>query len=647
MEKVIMVNITIDGNSLQVPDGTTVLEAARSAGIKIPTLCDHPELTPYGGCRLCLVEVEGARTLQPSCTLPASNNMIVRTNTDRVQSARKFVLTLIFSERNHFCPFCQVSGGDCELQNAAYAEGMTHWQLPPNWTPYEVDASNPYFVLDNNRCILCRRCVRACGELVGNFTLGFEERGARSFLVADLGVPLGQSTCVSCGTCVQVCPTGAIIDRNSAYRGRVTDVQTQSTICVGCSVGCGINVITRDNGVVRIDGNWDAEVNGGLLCKVGRFLPMEESRERITTPLVRKDGKLKAATWDEALNVVASHMKALAGFNGTGIAAAASDRLSAEALHLFKTIFADGLHSDMVTTLDGSSTAASSDLADELGKSYEGSLSSLQEADCVVVAGTDLLEENPVAAYFIKRILPMGVNLVVVDSNPNQLDAFAVCTLKAKKGTENDVLAGVLAAANQDAAGLQAAAGKSGIAAATLEEAARLVAGASKPAIVFGKSISPRAANDLAGKVNGAVLNARPEANSLAAAQYRLEKSFQFGARKAAYIAIGDEEPTQRLVQELGKAEFLVVQASYVSLLTAAANVVLPVATWLEQAGHFVNIDGHVQEAACVIAPAEDVWANQKVFEALAGCLGVSVNGGAWKEALSQRVPAVALQGLN
>ncbi len=205
-----MVNITIDGKTLSVPEGTTVLQAARSADIHIPTLCDHTELKPYGGCRLCLVEVEGARTLQPSCTLPVSNNMVVKTATDRVKAARKFVLTLIFSERNHFCPFCQVSGGDCELQNAAYAEEMTHWQLQPNWQPYPVDASHPYFVLDNNRCILCRRCVRACGELVGNFTLGFEGRGARNLLVADLGVPLGESTCISCGVCVQVCPTGAL-----------------------------------------------------------------------------------------------------------------------------------------------------------------------------------------------------------------------------------------------------------------------------------------------------------------------------------------------------------------------------------------------------------------------------------------------------
>ena len=247
-----MITVTIDGKQLQVPEGTTVLRAAQSAGIDIPTLCDHPHLTPYGGCRLCLVEVEGARTLQPSCTLPVSNNMVVKTDTKKVKDARSFVLTLIFSERNHFCPYCQVSGGDCELQNAAYGEGMTHWALQPNWQPYPMDASHPYLIMENNRCILCRRCVRACGELVGNYTLGFEERGARSILVADTGVPLGESTCVSCGVCAQVCPTGAIIDRWSAYRGHDEQIDKTQTICVGCSVGCGIEVFTRNNNLVRI-----------------------------------------------------------------------------------------------------------------------------------------------------------------------------------------------------------------------------------------------------------------------------------------------------------------------------------------------------------------------------------------------------------
>jgi NADH dehydrogenase/NADH:ubiquinone oxidoreductase subunit G len=412
-----MVNVTIDGKAIQVPEGTTVLNAAKAAGITIATLCAHPELSPYGGCRLCVVEVEGARTLQPSCTLPVNNNMVVHTDTEKVHEARKFVLTLIFSERNHFCMYCQVSGGDCELQNAAYSEGMTHWALSPNYQPYAMDASHPYFVLDNNRCILCRRCVRACGELVGNYTLGFEERGAKSLLVADLGTPLGQSTCVGCGTCLQVCPTGALIDRQSAYHGRETQVEHTQTVCVGCSLGCGLDVLSRDNHLVRVDGDWDAPVNDGLLCEVGRFHPIADDRERIDTPLVRKNGALKAATWEEAFDVIASQVKA-----GKDVAALASTRLPVEALSTFKQVFSDHLHSDMVTSLEeGAATAASSAVAVEMGQPFESSLEALKQADVVVTVGVDLTADHEVASFFIKRALPEVAKLVSID--PQTRDA--------------------------------------------------------------------------------------------------------------------------------------------------------------------------------------------------------------------------------
>ena len=377
-----MIKLSIDGKSIQVPEGTTVLRAAEQAGIDIPTLCDHPELTPYGGCRLCVVEVEGAKALQPSCTLPVSENMVVRTDTERIQEARKFVLTMIFSERNHFCPYCQVSGGDCELQNAAYGQGMTHWDLQPNWQQFPVDASHPYFILDHNRCILCRRCVRACAELVGNFTLGFEERGAKSFLVADLGVPLGESTCVSCGTCVQVCPTGAIIDRESAYIGKETEVEHNKTICVGCSIGCGIDVQTRDNRLVRIKGDWDSTINSGVICEVGRFHPVNDDGERVLTPLQKKNGELKAINWEEAFSIVTNLLNENKSKKNLAIA---STRLSADDLYAFGEIFDKHLGFDVVTsTENGSTTRLVRKYSETSQNVFKGNLESIEESDCII-----------------------------------------------------------------------------------------------------------------------------------------------------------------------------------------------------------------------------------------------------------------------
>ena len=663
-----MVSLTIDGKAIQVPEGTTVLRAAEQAEIHIPTLCDHPELTPYGGCRLCLVEVEGIRTLQASCTLPVSNNMVVHTDTERVKAARRFVLTLIFSERNHFCPFCQVSGGDCELQNAAYAEGMTYWPLQPNWQPYEVDASHPYIIIDHNRCILCRRCVRACSDLIGNFTLGFEERGANSFLVADLGVPLGESSCVGCGACLQVCPTGAIIDRASAYHGKETQVEKHPTVCLGCSVGCGIDVQTRDNKIVRIEGDWMAVVNGGVICKEGRFVPLFEERQRIHTPLVRRDGKLVAATWDQALEVVAKELKPLVGQSGNGVAAAVSSKLSAEELYQFKQLFAGGFKSDTVTSLEeGSYTAATSKVQEDLGKSFEGKLSALDTADCVVTVDFDITKSHEVAGFFVKRRLPTETKLVIVDTEHNLMEDLAAAVLKSKGENSIEMLHGLTAAVVKLGLGktkismdansvLESAAQKTGLSAEAFLSAARIIGEAKQPVFIYGKKIAgassealkalielAKATGGLTEKYSG-LLNPKGKANSLAAAQYELDKPFAINGHKAAYVILGEDEPTQKLIQSLTKIPFLVVQASYSSQLTANAHVVLPTTIWSEVEGHFLSFDGILQKAEKVINPAEDIRSNQVVFEDLGARLKLKLDEKGWKDELTADLPVLAVR---
>jgi len=653
--------VTINDKTIEVPQGTTVLKAARAAGIEIPTLCDHEALEPYGGCRLCLVEVQGARTLQPSCTLPVNDGMVVKTESEKISQARKFVLTLLFSERNHFCPYCQVSGGDCELQNAALHEGMGNWPLSPNWQRYPVDASHDYFVIDHNRCILCRRCVRACGELVGNFTLGFEERGAKSFLVADFGIPIGESSCVSCGTCVQVCPTGAIIDRASAYRGKTKDVEHHDSICVGCSVGCGVDVITRNNAIDRIEGNWSAAVNGGVLCKVGRFLPVDEKRERITKPLVRKGDALQPATWEEALETIASHLKPLKGKDGNGVAAMASTRLPAEALYAFKDLFSRGLGSETVTsTEEGVPTAMSASLADELGGPFEGHLGSLQSADCILNIGVNLADNHEVVGFFVKRILPAGVKLITVDPESNPLEPQADLFVHPRVGSDAELVAGISAAILKlglakkasslpVAESLAKAVEKTGISAESIESVAAMLAAAKRPAIVFGKGITGQSSSaalkalvELAGLVGATLISTKGQANSVAATQYHLDKPLQANGHQAAFILMADDMPTKRLIQKVENVSFLAVQSSYTSQLTAIADVVLPAANWAEQEGHFVNLEGRVQLANQTITPPEGTWTAEEALAALAERLGLKIEGD-WQVELKKRASAVAI----
>ena len=628
-----MVNLTIDGKIIEVKEGTTVLNAARQAGVEIPTLCDHPQLTPYGGCRLCLVEVEGARTLQPSCTMPVSNNMVVKTDSEKIREARKFVLTMIFSERNHFCPYCQVSGGDCELQNSAYDEGMTHWPIQPNWKPYPVDASHPFIVLEHNRCILCRRCVRACGELVGNFTLGFEERGADSTLVADLGLPLGESSCIGCGTCVQVCPTGALIDRWSAYQGKETEVDVTKTICLGCSVGCSMDVLTRDNRLVRIEGDWEGKINQGVICEVGRFFPFNEQRDRILTPLVRKDGNLKAATWDDAVSVAAGLAKS------GKVAAVASTRLSMEALQAFKEVCESLGVASVASTEEGLATQAAVSYAKKSGKPFESKLEEIKDSDCFLVLGEDVTKDHQVVSFFVKRAIPAGTPVIQVASHPSGLDNFANFSFHVDEGKTADFVneLGNLLKAND--ADFESSAKKFGVSASALKDAVEVMTGSADLGIVFGSRSDTagsellEAAVSLASHANGKLVTTKGNINSLGAVQLGVNNLVELKDADVVLLALGDEELTQQFMKKFEKAKNLVVFSSYVSPLTASAEVVLPVANWLEQGGHFVNFDGHVLEAKAALAADEGIFSNVDTFNKLAAHLDLNISTN-WKDAV-------------
>ncbi len=662
-----MINLKINGQDIQVAEGTTVLRAAEQAGIHIPTLCDHKELTPYGGCRLCIVEVQGFRVPIASCTLPASEGMVINTNSEVLQKSRKQILALLFSERNHFCPFCQVSGGDCELQNAAYAEKMTHWPMQPGWNNFVVDTSHPYFVLDNNRCILCRRCVRACAEITGNFTLSVAERGAASIVVADANVPLGESSCVKCGMCVQVCPTGALIDRTSAYQGLQENVTEIKSVCVGCSVGCGITLKVRDNRIVKIEGDWEAPVNRGAMCEHGRYHPMVESRMRITTPLMRKNGTLEPVSWEEALSAVAEKFKPLSGDPHNGVAAIASTRLPLETLARFKELFAQGLKSGLVTSIEeGMTTQAVSALAEKIGP-FEGHLDTLKNADVVLCVGANIAKSHMVAGFMVKRARPLGIRILSIAPEESEMDEIANLSLKNKPGSDLALVEGLKAIIVKEGLGRTAlqianpdqliaqAVQETGLSVEQLSEAARSLAHGVSPVILYGKGITAQrnpqlveallSLATLVGAVDSeraGLLSLKGEANSLAAAQLELETPFNLNGQKAVFVAAGDDYISKRMLERVSKAPYLVVQAAYESELTAKADVVLPVTTWAEQEGHYINLDGRVQKAVKAIEAPAGVRENNAVLENLAALLNISLSAD-WQKAIHARKSSVAL----
>ena len=658
-----MVQLTINGKQIEAPEGTTVLTAAKQAGIEIPTLCAHKELTPFGGCRLCIVEVQGFRVPIASCTLPVTNGMVVNTETDALKKSRKFILSMLFSERNHFCPFCQVSGGDCDLQNAAYHEGMTHWPMQPGWNKFAVDTTHPYFVLDNNRCILCRRCVRACGELVGNFTLTMAERGASTLVVADTNVPLGESTCIKCGTCVQVCPTGALIDRTSAYQGHESAMTQVKSICAGCSVGCGVNLFVNNNRIARIEGDWAGAVNHGLLCEHGRYDPMNEKRNRLTSPLMRKNGQLVPVSWDEALGAVADKLKPLAGKSKAGVAALVSTRVSAEAMAMFKELFTGGL---VTSTEEGMTTAAVSAVGESEGV-FEGKLDTLRNADLVLCLGANVARSHMVAGFMVKRALPKGLRLINVDPESSELDELADLSLKPRLGSDLAVIEAMQAIILQEGLGraplsmaepakvIEAAVQASGLDQETLARAARMLAHAVSPVILFGKGITAQRSEKLVAallglaRLTGAVdgermglLSVKGEANSAAAALLGLEQQFALEDQQAVFALVGDDYLSRRMTEKLAAAPYLVVQASYASAVTEKADVVLPVALWSEQAGHFVNMDGRVQAAEKAVDAPAGIRENTAVLAEIAMRMNMPIKQD-WHNALHARKTSMAL----
>ncbi len=662
-----MAQITINNKQIEVPDGTTVLRAAEMAGIHIPRLCEHKDLTPYGGCRLCIVEVQGVRVPMASCTLPVNNGMVVNTETDAIKKSRKFILSMLFSERNHFCPFCQVSGGDCELQNAAYAEEMTHWPIQPGWNDFPVDTSHPYFVLDNNRCILCRRCVRACAEMAGNFTLSVAERGAKSLIVADTNVPLGESTCIKCGSCVQVCPTGALIDRTSAYQGHDEQMTEVKSVCIGCSVGCSIKIMVRDNRIVRIEGDWDGAVNHGVLCEHGRYDAVSESRKRITAPMVKKNGKLEPVSWDEALNVVKEKLQPLAG-KKNGVAGLASTRLTAEALNAFNELFKGKFQSDLVTSIEeGVPTAAVAKYAEE-HENFEGRIDVLRTADAVMCIGANLQNSHMVAGFLFKRNLTKGTRLINIDPEESEIDDIANAVIKPKAGTDLALVRGLQAVIAKEGLErsslsikdadkvIKSAVAETGVSFDQLSQAARMLANAISPVILFGKGITAQrdaqiveALHQLAVQV-GAVdsernglLSLKGESNSQTAALLGFDQAFAINGHKATYLAICDDYVSKSLVERASKSAYLVVQASYESKLTEKADVILPVTLWAEQEGHYINLDGRTRKAEKAITAPENVRDNLDVLTDLAKRLNLSLDTD-WQKAIRGRKSSVALK---
>ncbi|WP_186419998.1 formate dehydrogenase subunit alpha [Bosea sp. CS1GBMeth4] len=431
------VTLTIDGHSVTVPAGTSVMAAAMSLGTAIPKLCATDSLEPFGSCRLCLVEIEGRRGTPASCTTPAEEGMVVRTQSETLSSLRRGVMELYISDHPLDCLTCPANG-DCELQDMAGAVGLrevrygydgenhvrpesAEGHANENWLP--KDTSNPYFTYDPSKCIVCNRCVRACAEVQGTFALTITGRGFGSRVAAGPSDFLG-SECVSCGACVQACPTATLIENTVIELGQPE--HSKVTTCAYCGVGCSFKAEMQGDRVVRMVPCKDGKANEGHSCVKGRFAwGYATHRDRITRPMIREKitDPWREVSWEEAISHAAGEFRRIqAQYGRESVGAITSSRCTNEEVFLIQKLVRAAFRNNNVDTCARVCHSPTGyGLKTTLGTSAgTQDFKSVGKADVIIVIGANPTDGHPVFASRLKKRLRQGARLIVAD--PRRID---------------------------------------------------------------------------------------------------------------------------------------------------------------------------------------------------------------------------------
>jgi NADH-quinone oxidoreductase subunit G len=642
-----LINLTINGVAVTVPKGTTVYTAARQLGVDVPIFCYHDRMPPFGACRMCLVEVEKMPKLQTSCTLEATEGMVVKTQSEKSIDGRNSILELLLINHPLDCPICD-RGGECPLQENAlhYGPGLSRFfeEKRRFVKPYSL---GPTLMLDRERCIVCARCTRF-GELVASDSaLVFIERGFKTEVGTPDGKPV-QSKFI--GNTISICPVGALTSQVYRFRARPWDNDSTNSTCTLCPVGCSLILDARDGEIMRTRALEDRDVNDVWLCDKGWF-GYEYTTEagRLQKPLIRRSGKLQEAGWDEAFNLIASKWKQhltsgkLAGLGG--------NPLTFEDNYLFQQLFrklGDVNHLDYRVGM----TIFSLD-EEGLSPGMEQSIGSLETLDYAVLFGLDITEEFPVIWLRLKQAINRGAKVLFFGHFAPEVEHHLAKNVLHAPGQELEVL-------KQHLPYLQSL-GEGGKKGAFLVGRQYLSSPLRIPILseltTFKQGKSGLSLNVLEGRGNSVGARLAGLHPELGPFGKRLDKPglnawqvIQEAAKSGwGVLHVAGADPAAKLPKELwmaarSKLDFLVVQDLFMTETAVQADVVLPALSYVEKGGHFINIERRIQQLQPGKLVPETIYSDGEIFQKIANKLGQKI--GVNDDISTQLKPHTILPGL-
>jgi NADH-quinone oxidoreductase subunit G len=660
-----MIEIKIDGKAIETERGATILQAALRNGIYIPNLCYDKRLRPYGGCRLCMVEIEGQRKIFASCNTPVKEGMVVHTETPQIAKIRKTVLELLLIHHPLDCPVCD-KAGECTLQDLAFKYGpnQSRFQGERKSGPERIDS--PIVERNPNRCILCGKCVRICYEHQGVGAINIIGRGFKSTISPAFEETLD---CEFCGQCIDVCPVGALGSKPYRFRSRVWYMDEHEIVCPYCSCGCTLNLSLREGKITRSRGKQGVGISKGDLCSRGRFgFDYIYSENRLTTPMMKKEGSLTPVSWEEAMEYVAKKLEQIKGQHGpSAIGAIGSQRCTMEDNYMLQKFMRDVVGTDHIDSAARFGYAKAQKAyekafgLDSLPVEWESPL----QANFILVVDSDVTSSLPVWGLNFIEAKNKGATLVVADAKETKLARNSSQWLRTKPASGIALLNGMMKVIvdeglyNKESApkvpffdalvaslkefSLDMAARITSLSEEKIIALARAYAAAGKRIIVMtsGSSENTKSLNTILSAANLVLLmgdapqtlqvptefsntlgmwtvGVRPLSDGINA----YDMLYKPGAVKALYI-MGENplvsfQDLNKVEETLKQLDFLVVQDIFLTETAKAADVVLPACSWAEKEGTFMNATGSIQKIPKLISEAGQSIPDWKIFRNLA-----------------------------